>query len=134
MGYFRLATYIERLPPNAIGITVPARLRQTIMKLSHSPTLLSVLAPAVAAFPSYLLEHAANNPEIAARAEDILKRQESADAATALFEAVPIFDAEAQFIDVGPGSGHEYQAPGPDDLRGPCPGLSGSFSSRVCHA
>lgn len=34
-----------------------------------------------------------------------------------------MFDAESQFVDVGPGSGHEWQAPGPDDLRGECPGL-----------
>merc|ERR1711915_754755 len=43
---------------------------------------------------------------------------------TALFEPVPIFDAEKQFVDVSEGSGHEYQAPGPDDIRGPCPGLN----------
>lgn len=34
-----------------------------------------------------------------------------------------IFNAEAQLVDVGPGSGHEWIAPGPEDLRGPCPGL-----------
>lgn len=34
-----------------------------------------------------------------------------------------MFDAESQFVDVGPGSGHEWQAPGPNDLRGECPGL-----------
>jgi hypothetical protein len=28
------------------------------------------------------------------------------------------FDAEAQFVDVRPGSGNEFVAPGPNDLRG----------------
>lgn len=34
------------------------------------------------------------------------------------------FDAEAQYVDVSPGSGHEFQAPGDTDLRGECPGLN----------
>lgn len=51
------------------------------------------------------------------------KRQAGADAATALFEAVPTFDSEAQYIDVSEGSGHEFVPPGPNDLRGVCPGL-----------
>ncbi|KAJ4356738.1 uncharacterized protein N0V89_004774 [Didymosphaeria variabile] len=36
----------------------------------------------------------------------------------------PTFNATAQFVDVGPHSGHEFQAPGPNDRRGPCPGLN----------
>lgn len=32
------------------------------------------------------------------------------------------FNAEDQFVDVGQGSGHEWQSPGPSDLRGQCPG------------
>ncbi|OTA22672.1 hypothetical protein BTJ68_12763 [Hortaea werneckii EXF-2000] len=71
-----------------------------------------------------VFEEAARDPQIAARADEILKRQEGAGAATAVFEPVPIFDAEKQFVDVSEGSGHEYQAPGPDDIRGPCPGLN----------
>lgn len=34
------------------------------------------------------------------------------------------FNAEDQFVDVREGSGHEWQAPGPNDLRGECPGLN----------
>lgn len=34
------------------------------------------------------------------------------------------FDAEEQFVDVRPGSGHEFVAPGPGDIRGQCPGLN----------
>ena len=33
------------------------------------------------------------------------------------------FDEEDQFVDVGPGSGHEFQSAGPSDLRGQCPGM-----------
>jgi len=94
------------------------------MKLTNTPTLLGALVPLTAAFPSWVFEEAARDPQIAARADEILKRQEGAGAATAVFEPVPIFDAEKQFVDVSEGSGHEYQAPGPDDIRGPCPGLN----------
>ena len=34
------------------------------------------------------------------------------------------FSAEDQFVDVGPGSGHEWAAPTSKDLRGQCPGLN----------
>ena len=34
------------------------------------------------------------------------------------------FDPQDQYVDVTPGSANEYQAPGPGDLRGPCPGLN----------
>ncbi|CZT17407.1 uncharacterized protein RCC_03241 [Ramularia collo-cygni] len=34
------------------------------------------------------------------------------------------FNAEEQYVDVTRGSGHEYIAPGPRDLRGQCPGLN----------
>ena len=34
------------------------------------------------------------------------------------------FNAAQQFVDVRSGSGHEYKAPGPKDLRGECPGLN----------
>lgn len=95
------------------------------MKPSSASVLL--LAPLVAAFPAWVAD-AASDPLIAARAEDLLKRQKGADSATALFEAAPVFHAEAQYIDVGPGSGHEWKAPGPGDLRGPCPGLSTLFA------
>ncbi|KAF2206480.1 hypothetical protein CERZMDRAFT_72150 [Cercospora zeae-maydis SCOH1-5] len=84
-----------------------------------------LLAPLAAAFPAAVLEQAAQDPALAARAAEILneKRQVAADGATALFEAFPTF-SEAQLINVGEGSGHEWQAPGPNDLRGPCPGLN----------
>lgn len=103
------------------------------------PLLLPILllsAPQLAtAFPSSILSQAASqDPSFAARAAEILRSSSSntfnpkrqiltADGATKIFEPVGIFNAEAQLVDVGPGSGHEWIAPGPEDLRGPCPGL-----------
>lgn len=82
--------------------------------------------PLISAFPTRILDQLQQqDPQLlAARTKEFLaKRQAGADSATAVFEAVPVFDAESQFVDVGPGSGHEWQAPGPNDLRGECPGL-----------
>ena len=36
----------------------------------------------------------------------------------------PTFDAESQYVNVKPGSEHEFRPPGHDDLRGECPGLN----------
>lgn len=35
-----------------------------------------------------------------------------------------VFNAQDQFVDVRPGTTHRYIAPGPNDKRGPCPGLN----------
>ncbi|KAF2208184.1 hypothetical protein CERZMDRAFT_87914 [Cercospora zeae-maydis SCOH1-5] len=35
-----------------------------------------------------------------------------------------VFDADDQLVHVSQGSGHEFRAPGPNDLRGQCPGLN----------
>lgn len=98
------------------------------MKFSTSQMLLAAAAPLASAFPFAMMEEAARDPKLAAQAMEmskmLAKRQGKADAATAIFEPVPKFDAEKQYIDVSPGSGHEYKAPGPRDLRGPCPGLN----------
>ncbi|EME46746.1 hypothetical protein DOTSEDRAFT_169550 [Dothistroma septosporum NZE10] len=95
------------------------------MKLPTSSAFLGAL-PLAAAFPFQLMEKFQNDPEMQARASNLMlgKRQAGADAATGLFEAIPTFDAQKQLIDVGPGSDHEWQAPGPNDLRGVCPGLN----------
>jgi hypothetical protein len=94
------------------------------MKFTTS-ALLSALAPLSAAFPAALMKEAIeNDPQIAARALELIERQQGADAATALFEPANTFNAEKQYIDISEGSGHEYVAPGPNDLRGPCPGLN----------
>lgn len=110
------------------------------MKYYTAPPFLLLLsfAPQLAtAFPSSILSQAASqDPTFAARAAEILRSSSSssntfnskrqivtADGATRIFEPVGIFHAEAQLVDVGPGSGHEWIAPGPEDLRGPCPGL-----------
>lgn len=73
---------------------------------------------------------AAQDPEIMARTQEITKmieaRQAGAGAATALFEPVNTFNAKAQYVDVSPGSGHEFVPPSGDDLRGPCPDLDAS--------
>ncbi|PIA98869.1 Aromatic peroxygenase [Cercospora beticola] len=89
-----------------------------------------LLAVGASAFPAKIMEEAIKrDPELVAKAleavdVDMLKRQAGAGGATALFEPVPKFNAATQFINVGPGSGHEWQAPGPNDQRGPCPGLN----------
>lgn len=93
------------------------------MKFTATQVLLAT-APFAAAFPAAMLDALKADPAIAARAAEIMERQEGADAATAIFESNPTFDAESQLIDVGPGSGHEYQDAQPGDLRGPCPGLN----------
>ncbi|KAF2030518.1 Cloroperoxidase [Setomelanomma holmii] len=95
---------------------------------SFLPSLLMGFAPLASAFPAAMLEAAASDPGILKRAEEIAKllekRQAGADAATAIFEPANTFNAQAQYINVTKGSGHEYVAPGPNDLRGPCPGLN----------
>lgn len=84
------------------------------MRSTCIASVLLVSLETIAAFPTHL----------AASTVEHDKRQMSADAATAIFEAIPTFDEKAQYIDVSPGSGHEWQAPGSGDLRGPCPGLN----------
>ena len=98
------------------------------MHFSTTKFILASLVPLTNAFPAAILEAAARDPSLLTHAEEIsksyAKRQAGAGAATTLFEPVPIFNAEKQFINVTKGSGHEYVAPGPNDLRGPCPGLN----------
>jgi len=104
----------------------PSRLQHShSMTFSTTKVLLGLLATTASAFPSALLEEAMKSPEMAARAAEIASTR---DPTSDLFEPVPIFNAAAQYVDVGPGSGHEWQAPGPNDLRGPCPGLN-AFSN-----
>ncbi|KAF2133984.1 Cloroperoxidase [Dothidotthia symphoricarpi CBS 119687] len=98
------------------------------MKFTSFQLLAATLAPLTNAFPAAMFEAAAADPAVQARAEEmaklLAKRQAGAGAATAIFEPVPIFNASAQKINVGPGSGNEYMAPSSSDLRGPCPGLN----------
>lgn len=98
------------------------------MKFSSRVSASAAVLPLAYAFPAQMYDAIVNDPEIAARTIEIANslrgRQTGADAATALFEPVPQFNAAEQYIDVSPGSGHEYVAPGKDDLRGPCPGLN----------
>jgi len=98
------------------------------MKFSSSSAILVAAVRLTAAFPAGSLEAFQNDPEMVARARSLVsgKREAGAgaDAATLIFEAIPTFDAASQYIDVSEGSGHEWQAPGPGDLRGPCPGLN----------
>jgi len=98
------------------------------MHLSSSSLLLATVGSVAYAFPTAIFEAAANDPTLLTHAEKLSryvgKRQAGADAATSVFEPVPIFDAAKQYINVTKGSGHEYVAPGPNDLRGPCPGLN----------
>jgi hypothetical protein len=92
------------------------------------PSLLVCFAPLTDAFPAAILEAATQDPAILKRAAGIArlleKRQAGAGAATGIFEPLNTFNAQAQYINVTKGSGHEYVPPGPNDLRGPCPGLN----------
>jgi hypothetical protein len=91
--------------------------------MSKTLHILLGLAPLVAAFPASVLEAVKFHPGLQARANEILQqRQAGADAAQILFEPKPIFNAAEQYVNISAGSGHEYVAPGPNDLRGPCPG------------
>ncbi|KAL5422368.1 hypothetical protein PMIN04_004789 [Paraphaeosphaeria minitans] len=103
------------------------------MHFSYIPlSLLVCFGPLAIAFPTAILEAAAHDPSILKRAAEIAKllekRQAGADATTSIFEPINTFNAQAQYINVTEGSGHEYVAPGPNDLRGPCPGLN-AFSN-----
>lgn len=97
------------------------------MKLISAAGLLA-LARVSYAFPTADIAEAMEaSPEMMKRAEEILekhKRQDtsSADDAAKIFEPVPIWNAN-QEIKVGSGSGHQWVAPGPNDQRGPCPGM-----------
>jgi hypothetical protein len=101
-----------------------------------SLSLALIAVPLVDAWPTAILDAARHDAALLRRAEEavtLLKQRQatgSASAATALFEPVPIFNAKAQYINVTTGSGHEYVAPGPNDLRGPCPGLN-AFANHV---
>lgn len=95
--------------------------------ISSQYGLLASLVATATAFPSQLMEEAMGSPEMVKRAVDMLSERAggvTADGATKIFEPVPIFNEKAQFVDVSAGSGHEWQAPGKDDIRGPCPGVS----------
>jgi len=95
------------------------------MKVSTSRALLGALVPLASAFPMEMMSKLQEDPKMMARAMNLItERQAGAESATAIFETIPTFDAKQQYIDVGPGSGHEWQAPGPNDLRGVCPGLN----------
>jgi hypothetical protein len=100
----------------------------------HLALLASV--PFADAWPTAILDAAGHDHALLKRAEEavrLLKERQgtgNASAATAIFEPVPIFNAKAQYIDVTAGSDHEYVAPGPNDLRGPCPGLN-AFANHV---
>jgi hypothetical protein len=104
------------------------------MHVSSIYLLLSVAAPFANAWPTAILDAAGHDPALLERAteavEQASKRQAGAGAATAIFEPIPIFDAKAQYINTTAGSGHEYVPPGPNDLRGPCPGLN-AFANHV---
>lgn len=97
-----------------------------------SKTLLAAMAGVASAFPAAMLEAAARDPALAARTAEMTKlinrnklagRQTGADSATAIFEAVPTFNAAEQYVDVSEGSANAWVAPGEGDLRGPCPGM-----------
>ncbi|KAG9382426.1 Peroxidase-2 domain containing protein [Pyrenophora tritici-repentis] len=107
------------------------------MLFSSSSLHLALLAaaPLANAWPTAILDAAGHDPELLKRATEAARlmkgRQQGIGAVTAVFEPVPIFNARAQYVNVSRGSGHEYVAPGPNDLRGPCPGLN-ALANHVC--
>lgn len=91
------------------------------MNISHLAWLLGLTSFAQA-FPAELWNTLNADPQLKARAAEILEERQllsGADAAAKIFEPIPIWD-KSQYIDTSPGSGHEWVAPGPADLRGPC--------------
>lgn len=103
------------------------------MKTS-SYAIIGALAQYVSAFPPGMLEAVTRDPALQKRAAEFEKlieaRQAGANSAQAIFEPVNTFNANAQYVNVSKGSGHEFVPPSGDDLRGPCPGLNASkFSS-----
>lgn len=90
--------------------------------IASSSVLWGALVPLIAAFPAALIQEAfEKDPQLA---ELLTRQQKTVDQATGIFEPSNTFNAEKQYIDVSEGSGHEYKPPGPNDLRGPCPGLN----------
>lgn len=89
------------------------------MRLILSTTGLAALASLTYAFPAGIIERVASDPNLQARANAILQTRgtENGDA-----PALPETFNENQLIDVS--GEHAWVAPGPDDNRGPCPGLN----------
>lgn len=56
-------------------------------------------------------------------AQPIMKRADTR-LNTGVAHPNPSFNAADQYVDVTPGSAHEFRAPGPGDKRGECPGLN----------
>lgn len=95
------------------------------MKVSSIATLLG-LAHLSTAFPAAAFQEVEADPELQAKVQAMLEKRQGTGAndAAAIFEPVPIYNGQKQYIDIGPGSGHQFVAPGPNDQRGPCPGLN----------
>ena len=89
------------------------------MHFSRSVPALVALSTLAQAFPPEMVARMANDPEIKARADAILQARsnENGDA-----PALPETFSESQLVDVT--GEHAWQAPGPNDARGPCPGLN----------
>ena len=93
------------------------------MKLLISQAIWATLAIRAMAFPAAMWKalEGGIDPELLARATEMLEERQGAtgaDAATAIFEPTPIFNEKQQFVDVTAGSGHEWVAPGANDIRG----------------
>ncbi|KAA8575504.1 hypothetical protein EYC84_004655 [Monilinia fructicola] len=75
----------------------------------------SMLPIQILAFPTIALEAAIKNPDIASLAKAEYQKRHAK-------RSSPGFNATAQIIDVS--GAHAFVPPGPNDLRGPCPGLN----------
>ena len=91
--------------------------------------IMKTLSLFVAAFGSaaHAFPHMGNlmaGDAAAASGPQILARQASISETNCGPTPCLIFDEQEQFVNVAPGSSHQYVAPGPGDIRGPCPGLN----------
>ncbi|CAK1368314.1 Aromatic peroxygenase [Cercospora beticola] len=90
----------------------------------HSRKALLVALPMAAAYPwameaSSNMEKRQQSTEPPAREPLFLSGRPNTSPAGAA-----VFDAEDQFVDTRPGSGHEFQSPTAGQIRGQCPGLN----------
>jgi hypothetical protein len=99
-----------------------------------------LLASSVAAWPAAVMDAVMKSPELTERMDAALSNLDKraypkADGATAVFEPKPVFNAKQQYVDVTDDGPNPWVAPGPTDLRGPCPGLNAFVSpviSNMC--
>lgn len=117
--------YIGVSPPHLgwsiVVIFYTYRSTITSMKYSFSLVALAICATDVIAFPSRMFDLSMNEAEKRAIAELSSSIEASANEGRSV-KRTPGFSASQQYVSNT--GAHAYKAPGPSDLRGPCPGLN----------